>query len=69
LKFIIEVLKLNSGGEPQVLHVFTHSASSIHMVREAMKAVQASSNWPHSAEGFRILSEAGAELYRWPEKG
>jgi hypothetical protein len=67
LKFIIEVLKLTRGGKAQVLHVFTHSASSIHMVRETMKAVRTSSEWPDDADGFRILSESGAELYRWPE--
>jgi hypothetical protein len=68
LKFIIEVLRQDSGGTLQVLYVFAHTASSIHMVRETMKLVQTSSQWPGNADGFCILSESEIELYRWPEK-
>jgi len=33
------------------------------MVRETMKAVRDSAEWPVGADGFRILSEGGDELY------
>jgi hypothetical protein len=66
LKFIIEVLKLN-GARPKILHAFSHTASSVHMVRETMKVITKSSEWPSEADSFRILSETGAEVYRWPE--
>jgi hypothetical protein len=68
LKYLIEILKLNGAGPPRVLHSFTHKASSVHMVRETMKAVRESHEWPAEAHGFRILSEAGDELYAWPER-
>jgi hypothetical protein len=63
LKFIIEILKLDGAGPAQVLHRFSHTASSVHMVWETMKAVYGSP--PSEAQGFRILSEAGDELYSW----
>jgi hypothetical protein len=68
MRYLIEIVKQNGVGQPQVLHRFTHSASSIHMVRETMKAVRASAHWPAEAEGFRIRSETGVELYCWPEQ-
>jgi hypothetical protein len=67
LKFIIEILRLNSAQTPRILYGFSHTASSVHMVRETMKAITESSEWPPDANGFRILSETGVELYRWPE--
>jgi hypothetical protein len=67
LKFVIEILKANSGQQPRVLHRFSHTASYVNMVRETMKAITESSEWPREANGFRILSQTGAELYRWPE--
>jgi hypothetical protein len=68
LKYLIEIVKQNGAGHPEVLHSFTHSASSIHMVRETMLAVRSSSQWPAEAQGFRIRSETGAELYSWPDR-
>jgi hypothetical protein len=67
LRFIIEILKLNSTQTAQILYGFSHTASSVHMVRETMKAVTESAEWPPGANAFRILSETGTELYRWPE--
>jgi hypothetical protein len=67
VKFIVEILKLNGAEPPQVLHSFSHTASSIHMIRETMKAVLKSPQWPPGANGFRIISEAGSEFYCWPE--
>jgi hypothetical protein len=43
------------------------TASSIHKVTEAMKSVLISAHWPPEADGFRIISETGAELFRWPK--
>ena len=37
------------------------------MVQESLKAVHGSSEWPVEAQGFRILSEVGLELYSWPD--
>jgi hypothetical protein len=62
--FISEVLKLNGTGQSQILHSFMHSASSVHMVRETMKAE--SPEWPPEANGFRIVTMRGEEICRWP---
>jgi hypothetical protein len=67
LKLIVEILRLNGAHAPEILHVFTHSASSIHIARESLKGVATSPAWPLGANGFRIMSAEGAELYRWPE--
>jgi hypothetical protein len=67
LKFVVEILKLKRDQPPEVLHRFAHSATSIHMIRETMKAVLKSPQWPSEAQGFRIMSDDGSELYRWPE--
>ena len=68
MRFIVEILHLNGGAaSPSISYVFAHKASSIHMVREAMKAVLKSPEWPPEANAFRIVSDEGAELYRWPE--
>jgi hypothetical protein len=37
------------------------------MIRETMKAVLKSPQWPSEAQGFRIMTDDGSELYRWPE--
>ena len=67
LKFVVEILKLKRDQPPEVLHRFAHSATSIHMIRETMKAVLKSPQWPSEAQGFRIMTDDGSELYRWPE--
>jgi hypothetical protein len=67
LKFAVEILKLDGEKPPEVLHRFAHSASSIHMIKETMKAVLKSPQWPSGAQGFRIMGDDGLELYRWPE--
>ena len=64
LRYFIEVLKLNGAGPPKILRRFSHSASSLHMVRETMKLIMDSPEWPSEANGFRIVSETGAEVYR-----
>ena len=66
MKFTIEILKLNGAGQPEVLHSFAHSASSIHLIRESVHSVMKSPQWPVQANGFRIVSDRGVLLYRWP---
>jgi hypothetical protein len=67
VRFVIEVLHIGEAQAPRVLHMFTHTASSIHMVQVAMKSVLCSAEWPTEANGFRIRTDTGEELYRWPE--
>jgi hypothetical protein len=65
LKLKVEILRLN-GAAPEVLHSFRHRSSSIAAVQESMKGVTRSPAWPREANAFRIVSEDGEELYRWP---
>jgi hypothetical protein len=67
VKFIVEILKLNGAEPPRALHSFAQASSSVQMVRETMKVVLKSAEWPPEANGFRIMSDKGTELYRWPE--
>ena len=66
MRYIIEILKLNGTGKPQVLHTFAHAASSLHLVRESVHSVMRSRQWPSEANGFRIVSKDGTEFYGWP---
>jgi hypothetical protein len=68
LKLKVEILRLN-GSAPELLHSFRHRSSSMAAVRESMKRVTQSPAWPLKANAFRIVSEDGVELYRWPEPG
>ena len=66
VEYIIEILKLNRAGAPQVLYTFMHTASSLHLVRESVHSVMRSRHWPSEANGFRIVSKDGTEFYGWP---
>jgi hypothetical protein len=66
MKYVIEILSLNGNGAPRVLHTFGHISSSIHLVRESVHSVMKSADWPLEANGFRIVSPEGVELYGWP---
>jgi len=59
LKYIAEILKLNATSTPGVLHRFAPRASSMHMVRQTMKAVRGSGDWPPkpmvSASSLRLV--------------
>ena len=68
VEYIIEILKLNGAGAPQVLYTFMHTASSLHLVRESVHSVMRSPHWPSEANGFRIVSREGLELYGWPSR-
>jgi hypothetical protein len=66
VKLKVEILRLN-GGAPEVLHSLRLSSSSVGTVRDSMKGVARSPAGPREANAFRIVSEDGVELYRWPE--
>jgi hypothetical protein len=65
VRLLVEIIRLEQNRPPRVLHSFIHSAFSVRLVRESMKAVVNSPSWPHEANGFRILAEVGTELYRF----
>lgn len=66
MRYVIEILSLNGNGAPKVLHTFGHISSSIHLVRESVHSVMKSADWPAEANGFRIVSTEGVQLYGWP---
>jgi hypothetical protein len=63
LKFQIEILKLDDADPPRVLLTFAHSAKSVEIVRETMKAVRDSPAWPSGANGYRIAWPDGTETH------
>jgi hypothetical protein len=36
------------------------------VVKESLRTVFFSDAWPDAADAFRVISDKGAELYRWP---
>jgi hypothetical protein len=66
VEYTIEILKRNGAAMPQVLYAFTHTASSIDLVRASVHSVMKSPHWPSEADGFRIVSREGIELHGWP---
>jgi len=68
VEYIIEILKLNGAEAPKILYSFWHAASSIHLVRESVHSVMKSPDWPLEANGFRIVSREGQQMYGWPEQ-
>jgi hypothetical protein len=67
VNFRIEILRVKGAKPAHGLHRFTHCATSLNMMQETMEVVQMSPQWPLEANGYRILSESGKELYRWQQ--
>lgn len=68
MNFRIEILRIRDSQSSHGLHTFMHCATSLDMMRETMRMVQMSTQWPAEANGYRILTEEGKELYRWPDQ-
>ena len=69
MKVTVQILQCNRGHCERVLHSFSHSAASLRVVRESLRAVFFSNAWPDAADAFRVLSSEGIELCHWPAQG
>jgi hypothetical protein len=63
MKVRVDILRWeNSGEEPKVLHSLAHETHSIQAVDAAAQGVIASAELSE-ANGYRIVTESGTELY------
>jgi len=69
LKVTVQILQCDHNHSDTVLHSFGHSAESLGVIKESLLAVFFSNAWPDAADAFRILSNDGKELCRWPPRG
>ncbi len=69
MKVTVQILQRVDGRSEKVLHAFTHSAAVLRVVAESLKAVFNSDAWPKEAHAFRVVSNDGTELCRWPQRG
>jgi hypothetical protein len=67
MKVSVELLRWREGGEPKVLHRIVHESHSLQTVAAALRNVINSPEITQRADGYRIITEAGTELYGWPE--
>ena len=62
MKLRIEMLRF----EQKVIGSITHEAHAIAPVAAAAQGVLDSAELPGSVDGYRIVTETGAEFYGWP---
>jgi hypothetical protein len=67
MKVSVELLRWREGGEPQVLHRIVHESHSLQTVAAALRNAVNSPEISREADGYRIVTEAGTELYGWPD--
>lgn len=66
MKVRVDILRWETSGEqPKVLHSLAHETHSIEAVDAAAQGVVASGDGP--ANGYRIVTESGVELYGWAD--
>jgi hypothetical protein len=68
MKMRIEILRFEQG-EQKVIGTITHDAHAIEPVAAAAQGVIASGELPGAVDGYRIVTESGAEFYGWPGRG
>jgi hypothetical protein len=67
MKVSVELLRWREGEQPKVLHRIVHESHSLHTVAAALRNVINSPEIAPRADAYRIVTEAGTELYGWPD--
>ncbi len=62
----VEILKIETGKPPVIVHRLAHAADSVEEVKASMRAMLDTAQWPEQANGFRILGADEEELFSWP---
>ena len=62
----VEILRVEPGKPPVVIHRLAHAADSIEEVKASMRAMLDTPEWPEQANAFRIIGDDDEELFRWP---
>ena len=67
MKMRIEILRIENG-EQKVIGAISHEARAIEPVAAAAQGVVDSGGLPEPVDGYRIVTESGAEYYGWSER-
>jgi hypothetical protein len=62
----VEILKIEQGKPPVVIHRLAHAAESIEEVKASMRAMLDTPEWPDQGNAFRIIGDDDEELFCWP---
>ena len=65
MKVTIEILRFEHGAQ-KVIGTITHETHAIEPVAAAAQGVIDSGDLLGSVDGYRIVTETGAEYYGWP---
>jgi hypothetical protein len=68
MKVTIQILQSDHRQSETVVHSFAYSAASLRVIEESLRTVFFSNTWPDDSDAFRVLSNDGAELCRWPTR-
>jgi hypothetical protein len=63
----IEMLRFEHG-EQRVVGAISHETHALESVAAAAQGVVDSGELPQPVDGYRIVTESGAEYYGWPER-
>ena len=61
----VEILHWENDQEPKVMQTLSHDCHSLETVVAAAQGVVDSLELPEQPNGYRITTDAGAELYGW----
>jgi hypothetical protein len=67
MKVRVELLRWDHGPEPQVLGAIQHESHSLEAVASAAQGVIDSGELPGKVDGYRIVTEGGAEFFGWAD--
>jgi hypothetical protein len=68
MKVRVEILRWEGEELPKVLHAIAHESHSLQAVKSSVESVIESTALPEPADGYRIVTEGGTELYGWPNR-
>ena len=69
MKVTVEILRWDSGGgRPKVLHSLTHDTHSLELIAAAVQGVIDTEGMRQRADGYRLTTDNGLELYGWPDR-
>ena len=64
----VEMLRWEDDQAPKVIHSLSHDCHSIESVVAAAQGVIDSLELSEQPSGYRIITEAGIELYGWADR-
>jgi hypothetical protein len=67
MKVRIEILRSEQGAQ-KVVGAISHETHAIESVAAAAQGVVDSGELPEPVDGYRIVTESGAEYYGWSER-